>query len=537
MSNLDDECDLFRALRKTITTDMVANGVPPSDACGILNWFDPSNPAYLTRVSDWQTLLCKGCLSGTQLFPEALIHLGVVRRPSKTTYSILGSDAYLVKQVHQIAKMLYKFKGDPRKETDMEEVKHRFSRPTSYIDSESVSAIASKLSCLAAPYSWESLRGRFGPGATAEGLHEVGKWGRYGCFPAAVPITLYISSLCDYCELPLIKRCRYGITKIAEVPKSLKSNRVVSSEMANFMFAQLAVADHLSRELHKKFPENVFLHDATAHNRLLANSEFCSIDLSDASDHVSRRLVWYALPSWREYLFSVRSTFARFPDGSLVPLRTFAPMGSGVCFPVLTAMCLGVCSVCCSRPFHVYGDDLIVHAHDYVSVCDMLERIGLVINSLKSCNNRTYRESCGLEMFGSTDITPCYLRSHPRQMPGATIEVIARKLQAINWNTVLDRIFVLHEYVPLARYNLALQRVEVKVREEIPITPKTHLYGTNGLTRWFSINAESSEVYKGSVITKTAGRFRPGSIYPYLSSRSCNPDYLPSFYYKNKGRK
>lgn len=524
MSTLKDECDLFLALRKTITIDMIANGVPPSTTCGILNWFNPSGSSYLQRVSDWQTLLCKGCISGIGLFPKSLIDLGVIRSLKNNSYSILGADPYLVKQVHQIAKLLYKFPGKPRNETDMDSVKLRLSHPAPFIDSDSVGAIASKLSCLVAPESWESLKGRFGPGATAEGFNEVKKWGRYGSFPASVPITFFISSLDDYINLPPIKWCRYGITKIAEVPKTLKANRVVSSEPANFMFAQLAIADRLSRELHKQFPEHVFLHDATKHNELLRVNGFCSIDLSDASDYISRRLVWHALPEWREYLFSVRSSFARFPDGTIVPLRTFAPMGSGVCFPILTAICLGVCSVCCSRPFHVYGDDLIVHNRDYHSVCDMLQSVGLKINSLKSCCGPSYRESCGLEIFDDVDITPCYLRSLPQQMTGSSIEVIARKLQALNWDSVLYRIFTLSEYTPLKRYNVALQRVEVKVKEEIPMTAKTHLYGTNGLNRWYCISARSSEVYTKSVRTKVDCRFRPINIYPFLSSRVCDPD-------------
>lgn len=535
MPDLLDECDLFRALRKAITTDIVANGVPSSIAHGLLNWFDPGRKEYLQRVSDWQTLLCKGCLSGTGLFPQALIDLGVVRN-TRQTWSILGSDPGLIRQVHQIVKLLYKFDGHPRRETDWESVKRRLSHPYDHLDSECMGAIASRLQNLVAPHSWESMIGRFGPGVTAEGYDTIRKWGRYGEYPSNVPITLFISSLDDYINLPPIKKCHYGITKIAEVPKSLKSKRIVSSEPANFMFAQLAVERYLSKELHLKFPQNVFLHDAMTHNKLLEDKEFCSIDLSDASDHISRRLVWCILPKWREYLFSVRSSFARFPDGSIVPLRTFAPMGSGVCFGVLTATCLGVCSVCCTRPFHVYGDDIIVHKRDFISVSDMLTSIGLVVNREKSCSNGYYRESCGLEMYGNVDVTPCYLRSLPRRMTSASIEVIAAKLRALGWNTVLDQIFKLVEYRPLLRYNVSYQRTEVKVREECPLTAKAHLYGTNGLNRWFCIKAESSEVYSSSVRTKTVERFRSSDIYPFTSSKVCDLEELPFFHNKTRRR-
>lgn len=536
MTSLKDECDLFRTLRKAITTDMVACGVPTSCACAILNWFSPCTMDYLTRVSDWQSLLCKGYLSGTVMFPPALFALGVIKRLSPTVIKLDYSKVGLIKQVHQVAKLFYKFDGIPRKKTDLESVKQRLSHPCSEYDSEYAHALAYKLNALCAPRKWESLIGKYGPGVTADGFDEVRKWGRYGVYPYNVPITLFISSIYDYMNLPPIKRCRYGITKVAEVPKTLKSKRIVSSEPANFMFAQLAVARHMMKELHRAFPDHVFLHDSTKHNELLMDPEFCSIDLSDASDHISRRLVWSALPEWREYLFSVRSSFAQFPDRSICPLRTFAPMGSGVCFVVLTAICVGACSICCTRPFHVYGDDIIVHYRDYVSVCEFLTSIGLKINWDKSCCNKHYRESCGLEMLGSTDITPCYLRSLPQQMTSSSIEVVAAKLQSIQWSTTLDRLFELVDNRPRIRYNVAYQRHEVEVVEKYPITAKTHLYGTNGLNRWFCITANSSMVYLGSVRTKFRRIFQSCEIYPYLVSKVCNLEILNSNNNDVKGR-
>lgn len=512
-----DECDLFHILRKPLFRDLVANGAPPSVAGTLLKWFDPAHDDYLQRIDAWQCLLCTGASDRTVLPPEVVHHyLG--------GYNVFGNvdvfkaDPYDIRIVHTIAKLFYKFRGQPRKNVDMEDVKQRFRRPGHLLVTQrEIRLLRQALTACLPPRSWEQLVGRFGPGVTADGMDAWGKWCRRGGYPRRVPITLFMHSIDDYVNLPPIRYSRYGITKVAEVPKSLKTNRVVSSEPANFMFAQLAVGEALSKELHRVFPGNVFLHDQRAHNRLLYCSDACSIDLSDASDHVSRTLVRQVLPDWWPYLASVRSSFAQFPDGEVVPLRTFAPMGSGVCFPVLTAVCLAICKVCCRRPFHVYGDDVIVFKEDYFKVINLMTWCGLVVNSRKSCYNTVYRESCGVELFHNVDITPTYIREDWRRTDAAKLELMFEEFSSDVTPFAHTRNAIwqdLEQVFRRVRWNSSLQRQEVEAL--CSIAPARHdLPSYAGLFRWFCTHAESHGVpLLRSNASRLGWRYKPARDYP-----------------------
>jgi hypothetical protein len=284
---------------------------------------------------------------------------------------------------------------------------------------------------------------------------------------------------------------------MAEVPKSLKTNRFVSSEPAGFMFAQLAVGDAMVKALHKAFPNVVSLDDQRRHNSLLMKDGYCSIDLSDASDHVSRHQVYNVLPDWRDYLFSVRSTFGRSPDGTVFPFRAFAPMGSGVCFPVLTAVVTLLLSLVCTKPFHVYGDDAIVHVRDFDAAVDVLTRSGLVVNLAKSCSTTRYRESCGMEVlslqgYPTLDITPRYIRKSPDECSVQVIEDYLREIE--DGQQPLAATFTHYCDLALASgairglsYNKRYQFSTVLARAEIELSRPVSVPGYAGLNRWFLV--------------------------------------------------
>lgn len=103
-------------------------------------------------------------------------------------------------------------------------------------------------------------------------------------------------------------------------------------------------------------------------------------------------------------------------------------MGSGVCFPVLTAVVLALCGSCARRPFHVYGDDIICHVTDYHMIVDRLTRAGLVVNAQKSCPTGIYKESCGMEILHGIDVTPMLMRDPVRNVDTLTLETYLTKL-------------------------------------------------------------------------------------------------------------
>jgi hypothetical protein len=176
-----------------------------------------------------------------------------------------------------------------------------------------------------------------------------------------------------------------------------------------------------------------------------------TIDLSSASDSVSAELVKRIFPpSWLSYMFGTRTSKVRCPDGSVVVVKKFAPMGSAVCFPtqcvIFTAISLLAYRACqvgtttgdlirddddvaklfdsistvrsSFTPFGkrfeppvVYGDDIILDSRvtDYAII--LLERFGFSVNVSKSfTKSMSFRESCGVYAYEGQDVTPVIFR-------------------------------------------------------------------------------------------------------------------------------
>jgi hypothetical protein len=525
-----EESRLFGNLRNYLREDLVSSfGFPAPVAGEILNWFDPAYSEYLEHVNDWQVLLCKGASCTKKKFAV---------KNAFGSYDISHLPAYQVGAIHQIAKLMYKFHGNPRKETDMSEVKMRLSKPLPItLDRFERKELRNVLAGVKAP-DLNCVIGRFGPGATSEGFNSWMKWMRKGAIPN-VPPNLYRVNCRDTWSPVIIDET--GMTRIAEVPKSIKSNRIVSSEPAMRMFAQLAVADDLSDQLHKIFRGHVSLHDADRHNEFLLRPGACSIDLSDASDHVSCELVQAVLPQIWPVLAEVRSQEAYFPDGTAIRLATFAPMGSGTTFPILTLITLAICEVARRHIrddgkakegalwYSCYGDDIIVPVCMYDEVIRLLKSSGLKVNDDKSCCTGIYRESCGREMYYGENITPAYIRDPLERCDASKIEDVCSKLYARGFCVTANAIAETAAPVRAYRYNHDLQMLEVCVRTSTAQPKLKSLDGFEGLMRWFAVRTQQ-EVRRGTnrakdhqgvsveVWTKQSWRFKPSDDYPYLTT-------------------
>jgi hypothetical protein len=554
------EAIIYRSLRKALIEDLILNDVPSSLAGAVVNFYNPGNENYLKRVDAWQRLLCSSALvkSESNLFPPALFEHGWLGKTS--TSIVLNMAPWQVQQLHSVVKILYKYHGKARQATDMEAVKTRLRRPgnpsiaTHYKD-----RMVEILSDLKVP-TWEDVVGRFGPGVTSDRVKGVDKWRFKQAYPLSVPFNIYDLGLMDILwrqnNYQDIEWYRYGITKIQEVPKSLKSTRVVSAEPSLLMYAQLGVADVLSKELHRVFAGHVSLNSQDKHRELLkeqytavetyyrceggvlltkdirqvyeTRSSYASIDLSDASDHVSRRLVYNLLPKWRNLLFAVRSTFSQFPDGELVPLRTFAPMGSGVCFVVLTTICAAACAAVCGmdRRWGVYGDDIIIPVEFYDELCALLESMGLVVNKAKSCNTKMYREACGSEWFNvldgcepasePLDVTPLSIREPLDKVDSTTLEQWLQRCDRNSWvNTARVLLDNARKGAPSGlRWNADLQRLELEVSAWVPRDLTGTTYGREGLVRHWALHTMQEGTWVES-------QFVPNDSDAYTPSRDC----------------
>jgi hypothetical protein len=165
---------------------------------------------------------------------------------------------------------------------------------------------------------------------------------------------------------------------------------------------------------------------------------FCTVDLSAASDRLSTRLVEYIFQSnitILDALHASRSRLLVIPKeitGEAVDkhlcLSKFAPMGSACTFPVQTVVFTILSHFAImvtegdndvsmeafrkrSSLVRVFGDDIIVPNHVYPVLRQILESVLLRVNDSKSYHEGFFREACGLDAYGGFDVTPAYLRN------------------------------------------------------------------------------------------------------------------------------
>jgi hypothetical protein len=111
-------------------------------------------------------------------------------------------------------------------------------------------------------------------------------------------------------------------------------------------------------------------------------------------------------------------------------LRKYAPQGNATVFPLqsITYAILAIASVIwmaprgthprplhdaiesASRTVRVYGDDIVVPTYALPALSSLLELCQLKINGAKSHFSGNFAESCGMDAFRGTDVTPVYLR-------------------------------------------------------------------------------------------------------------------------------
>lgn len=223
--------------------------------------------------------------------------------------------------------------------------------------------------------------------------------------------------------------------RFAVVPKDSRGPRIISIEPKELMYLQQGVARHLMDYI-ERHPftrgrvnfENQEINAALA-LRNSVSREFATIDLSDASDRVSVELVKYLFPARvTKKLLALRSQQVQLPDGRLLPLRKFAPMGSALCFPiesiVFWALAVGAAWEQyrdfrrAREAVYVYGDDLIIRDDIAQHVVKVLESVALKVNHSKCfMGPKPFRESCGTDALIGHDVTPQRVRVRPPQQP------------------------------------------------------------------------------------------------------------------------
>lgn len=283
------------------------------------------------------------------------------------------------------------------------------------------------------------IKPRHGPGsvATGEDIFEKTTFSRiYRTLDQTYPFTEWFvysmshvaDSVADIQGLSIVEE---PTAKVVLVPKDSRGPRLISCEPLEVQWIQQGLGRALQAQIetsrytrgHVNFTDQLV-------NRRLAlegskTSEWVTLDMKEASDRVRLDLVerlFSGHPRLLEALKATRSTATCLPDGTVMRLRKFAPMGSSLCFPVesLVFYALAVSAIKherktswrdAMRSVYVYGDDIIVKKKDYVILMQLMPKVGLMFNQSKCCTARFFRESCGCDAYVGVDVTPTRLKT------------------------------------------------------------------------------------------------------------------------------
>lgn len=201
------------------------------------------------------------------------------------------------------------------------------------------------------------------------------------------------------------------------VPKKTDIDRVACKEPDQNMFIQKGIGRHFRASLRRN---KINLNDQSI-NRSLAHrgsvtGELATLDLSNASDSVTRELVFTMLPvTWFTLLDSVRSPVTII-DGEEHLNEMFSSMGNGFTFELESLLFYAIARSVARFEgvrgiISVYGDDLICPTGMAHQLSEVLNYFGFQVNPDKSYIEGPFRESCGGHYHNGVDITPFYLRA------------------------------------------------------------------------------------------------------------------------------
>ncbi|DAD50222.1 RNA-directed RNA polymerase [ssRNA phage Gerhypos.4_32] len=291
-------------------------------------------------------------------------------------------------------------------------------RPSIHYAREIIRSILGPLTRADLQYAESNMR--FGPGSTTSVSGVVTQGKKYSRLEIdATPRLASFRAFCfpEYWK-QLVKSIRVTpSSKLTTVPKNAKTDRVICIEPDLNIFVQLGTGALIRKKL-MHFGLDL---DSQERNQNLARDagklDLCTMDLSAASDTISREVVWCLLPDrWGELLHYSRVDKTRIGE-EIIPLEKWSSMGNGYTFELESLIFLGIVLGCCeaigcdTSSVSVYGDDLIFPNEARELVERTLTFLGFSVNVEKTFGKGRFHESCGTDWFDGVNVRPFFLRS------------------------------------------------------------------------------------------------------------------------------
>lgn len=410
---------------------------------------------------------------------------------------------------------------------------------------------------------FQEIEGKHGPGAVAEGHKSNQKWKafmsglseldhRLESIGYDVTYGLYHDRLlnCDLSNVPSSESAR-----LVTVPKTCTSLRTITVEPVLNQFVQQALNSHLRKEIERcSVLRQCLTLNSQEPNQKLAlegslTGKWVTVDLSSASDLLSTELVETVFAHRPRYLSAILGCRTPSVEVGNVPLqlKKYAGMGNATTFPVQSYAFALVAIASMIKPgasltigkleelarnVHVFGDDIVIRRTHFPAFAEWITSCGLEINTKKTFSRGSFRESCGVDAYRGTKVTPVYLRQDPLltsteasafigtlstcnqlwlQAMYTTSEVLRKQLEKSHRLPLLARTspgLGLHTHQDLwvsQRWSNSLHRPEVRALVPTPVREKDEIDGYAALMKYF--HTPNSAVYDRHHMSSSVRKF------------------------------
>lgn len=224
----------------------------------------------------------------------------------------------------------------------------------------------------------------------------------------------------DPCDTSRIRECLTVIpgSRLSFVPKNAKTDRPINIEPGLNKVLQKGFGSVIRRRLKRiglnlnRLPER--------HVRLACkgsiDGSIATVDLSNASDTISVEIVKELMPPlWYDALETLRCSQYQIED-KWYNFHKFSAMGNGYTFELESLIFYSLAYATCeylglsTESVSAYGDDIIIPNDAYGLLNKILLHCGFSINTTKSYNTGSFRESCGGDFYDGVSCRGFYVK-------------------------------------------------------------------------------------------------------------------------------